>query len=97
MTQKDLIMARADAYAVHRYVDGAQGSGQDHNDKRTVRAREVLQEAVVALEAQNQALLEALKKITVIENEMYGPDWEEIENARQIARAAIYLAEGKDV
>ena len=40
-------------------------------------------------------LLEALKKISAIENKMYGADWEEIEEARDIADAAIAKATGE--
>jgi hypothetical protein len=47
------------------------------------------------LHALNAELLEALKKIAAIEDQMYGPDWEEIEEARDIASAAIAKAEGK--
>lgn len=36
-----------------------------------------------------KVLEDALRNITVIEDEMYGPDWEEIERARCIARAAL--------
>ena len=39
-------------------------------------------------------LLEALKKIAKIEDKMVGSDWEEIEEARAIARAAVAKAEG---
>lgn len=45
--------------------------------------------------AQRDELLEALKKIASIEDQMYGNDWEEIEEARVIARAAIAKAEEK--
>jgi hypothetical protein len=47
------------------------------------------------LEAVNAQLLEALKKIAAIENQMYGLDWEEIDEARGIARAAIAAAKGE--
>jgi hypothetical protein len=40
------------------------------------------------------ALLEALKRIAAITNKSGGGDWDEIEEAREIARAAINLAEG---
>jgi hypothetical protein len=39
--------------------------------------------------AEVQRLREALTKIAAIEDKMFGSDWEEIEEARQIARAAI--------
>lgn len=38
---------------------------------------------------QNQLLREALQQIADIQNEMYGGDWDEIEKARHIARAAL--------
>ena len=50
---------------------------------------------LAAAEAQRDALLEALKKIAAIENRMFGSDWEEIDEAREIARAAIAAAEGE--
>jgi hypothetical protein len=39
----------------------------------------------------NAGLLEALLKIAAIENQMHGPDWGEIDEARAIARAALAL------
>ena len=47
------------------------------------------------LRALNQELLEALEKISAIENQEYGADWEEIEEARDIADAAIAKATGE--
>ena len=47
------------------------------------------------LHALNGELLEALKKIDAIEDQMFGPDWEEIDEARDIASAAIAKAEGQ--
>ena len=49
----------------------------------------------IAYEAADRILkLEAaLREITLIENQEYGPDWEEIDLARTIARKAL---EGKD-
>jgi hypothetical protein len=41
------------------------------------------------------ARLDALKKIAAIENKMVGSDWEEIEEARSIANAAILAAKEK--
>lgn len=32
---------------------------------------------------------EALERIAAIENQMFGPDWEEIDQAREIARVAL--------
>ena len=48
---------------------------------------------IAAVEAQRDALLEALKKIAAIENKPVGLDWEEIEEARGIATAAIKAVE----
>ena len=39
--------------------------------------------------ADNAALREALRKIADIEDQMYGPDWDEIEQARGISLAAL--------
>jgi hypothetical protein len=58
------------------------------------RDREVVAE-LRRLVAQRDALLEALNKIAAIENQMFGPDWEEIDEAREIARAAIAAVEGE--
>lgn len=38
---------------------------------------------------QRDALAKALKEIAAIENQEFGPDWEEIEQAREIAIAAL--------
>jgi chromosome segregation ATPase len=38
---------------------------------------------------ENERLRAALQKITEIENRQYGPDWEEIDEARGIASEAI--------
>lgn len=46
------------------------------------------------LHSLNQKLLDALKEISAIENQERGADWEEIEQARSIADAAIAKAEG---
>jgi hypothetical protein len=43
---------------------------------------------------QRDALLEALRQIAKIGNQPYGTDYEEIDEAREIARAAITKAEG---
>lgn len=40
------------------------------------------------------SLLDALKRIAAIENKMFGLDWEEIDEARRIAREAVHLATG---
>lgn len=45
------------------------------------------------LRRQRDVLLDALRSITAIEDQMYGPDWEEIEQARSIALAAIKTIE----
>lgn len=44
------------------------------------------------LHAINAELVEALKKITAIQNKDFGSDWEEIEEAREIAMTAIEQA-----
>ena len=53
------------------------------------------QRPLCRLTRERDALLEALKKIAAIGNKMWGTDWEEIEEARGIARAAIAKAEGE--
>jgi hypothetical protein len=47
------------------------------------------------LHAVNAELLEALRQIAKIGNQPYGTDYEEIDEAREIARAAIAKAEGE--
>jgi hypothetical protein len=47
------------------------------------------------LSAVNGELLEALRQIAKIGNQPYGTDYEEIDAAREIARAAIARAEGE--
>ena len=39
--------------------------------------------------AEIERLVEALREIAAIEDEMYGGDWDEIEAARKIATAAL--------
>ena len=46
-------------------------------------------EQLSAQSAEIARLREALGTIIGIENRDYGPDWEEIEEAREIARAAL--------
>ena len=62
--------------------------GNDINDEAADELRRLS-----AVEAQRDALLEALKKIAAIENKPVGLDWEEIEEARGIATAAIQAVE----
>lgn len=50
-----------------------------------VRWSEDLKEAADSIEA----LKEALREIAAISNRMYGQDWQEIEDARAIARVAM--------
>ena len=45
--------------------------------------------AIRALLADLDAVRGALKKIAAIQNQMFGQDWDEIEDAREIARAAL--------
>ena len=41
-------------------------------------------------------LVEALKQIAAIQDQMFGSDWEEIEEARTIARAALSKFQGEN-
>ena len=50
-------------------------------------------EAYQAGAATSAGAVEALRKIAAIENQMVGGDWEEIEEAREIARAALSIAD----
>jgi hypothetical protein len=50
---------------------------------------EAQQKRALAAESDAARLREALTAITKIENEEFGPDWDEIERARDIARAAL--------
>lgn len=61
------------------------------NHKSYYQAR--LSKHMREMKVQHEELLEALKKIASIKDQMYGNDWEEIEEARVIARAAIAKAQ----
>lgn len=50
--------------------------------------------ALKGMQEQHEMLLQALKKISAIENQEWGADWEEIDEARAIADAAIEKVEG---
>ena len=50
---------------------------------------------LLRLHAVNGELLEALRSIAAIENQEWGADWEEIDEAREIAENAIAKAQGK--
>ena len=64
--------------------------------KRKVAAeRERKADAYDQLAERNAELVEALRKIAAIEDEMYGGDWEEIEKARGIADAALAKCQPK--
>ena len=47
------------------------------------------------LQSVNAALLDALNRIASIELQMYGGDWDEIKEAKAIAKAAIAKATGE--
>lgn len=53
-------------------------------ERNMTAARQLLECA-----AEIERLRGALTKIAAIEDKMYGPDWEEIEEAREIARGAL--------
>lgn len=50
---------------------------------------EVARTTVRDAAAENERLRGALTKIAAIENKQYGPDWEEIDEAREIAGEAL--------
>lgn len=52
-----------------------------------------MESAAMKIERHRDELLAALKKISAIEDQMYGADWDEIEQARSIANSAIDKAE----
>ena len=54
--------------------------------------RQNMTDKIERLRALNADILAALEKIAEIENQDFGPDWEEIEQAREIARATIAKA-----
>ena len=63
---------------------------------RLIACEDIAERAIAGcarLSAQRDALLEALRKIAAIGNKMWGTDWEEIDEAREIARAAIAKTE----
>jgi hypothetical protein len=61
-------------------------SGYKHGHKDT---RHAAAELAAAQSSRIARLEEALRQIVAIEDEMYGGDWDEIEKARSIARAAL--------
>ena len=81
---------------------------QAKGEARQAEWRERTDREIAAREAANAAskeinrraalfpdLLDALQKIAAIQNQSDGPDWEEIEEARGIANAAIAKATGE--
>lgn len=54
-------------------------------------------DAILKLLAINAELVEALKKISAIELKEFGADWEEIEEAQDIAYATLAKAEGGEL
>ena len=103
MTEKALALRLA-ALIQSRY-------GNDINDEAAAELRRLhgldfaLRDCELALQKmatkymdaadQRDALLEALRQIAKIGNQPYGTDYEEIDEAREIARAAIAKAEGE--
>lgn len=67
----------------------------DISDLSFKRAQELAKTALETIETQESVLLAALQKIAAIENREFGSDWEEIEEARQIANDAIRLVTGE--
>lgn len=64
-------------------------------DGSLIASVNVFAEEEAALLAAAPDLFAALQKIAAIENREFGPDWEEIEEARQIANDAIRLVTGE--
>ena len=56
MTTTQELIELADAYATHRYVDGAQGNGPEHENQQSIFARESLNVAIEALSAEVERL-----------------------------------------
>jgi hypothetical protein len=54
-------------------------------------------DALGAARAEIERLRATLAKIAAIENKQYGPDWEEIDEAREIAQAALAGSEQKTI
>ena len=68
-----------------------------HAENEAAHAVGIRQEQeIMNLEALLRQALEALQKIAAIENKEWGAEWEEIEEAREIARAAIAKATGEN-
>lgn len=63
-----------------------------HYSELGMHRADVLKARIDKLDALNKELVEALKKISAIEEQMYGPDWEEIQEAKRIAVAALAKA-----
>ncbi|AND74942.1 hypothetical protein pf16_19 [Pseudomonas phage pf16] len=62
-----------------------------------VRDTSALANKLAMVEAQLNAAKEALAKIAAIEDEQHGGDWDEIEEARNIANAALTELKGEQV
>lgn len=73
-------------------TDWVQGTAQ--TDELGMHRADVLKQRIDRLHQVKQELLEALKGIADIQNKDWGGDWDEIEEARSIARATIDKATG---
>lgn len=83
----DLLRAMP-ADAILRWNDGPYSS---HSAPVGKYAREAA-DALAAQAAEIERMREALSRITAIENEDFGGDWDEINRAREIARQALVKA-----
>ena len=88
-----------DDYSVTDYDTLERATEYLREDKNQTMEQFLNREDVKVLYAQNDdkenTMLAALRKIAAIENREFGPDWEEIEEARQIANDAIRLVTGE--
>ena len=96
----ELADAYADAASTHR-LESLYGTSKSYTLLKA-NERDAAHEALAtelrrlaAVEAERDALLEALQKIAAIENKEWGTDWEEIDEARDIARTAITKSTGE--
>lgn len=91
--------AQNDALYITAGVPPAQSNDYPNHTAERIALAHVYSEAnarhIVRCVNAHDSLVAALERIAAIENRDFGPDWEEIEEAREIARAALKQAEGQ--
>ena len=83
------VRALDDNKDVARVFSNFCGPEEREANARAIAALPELFDAMERMRDDNMRLRRALVKITDIQNQEYGPDYEEIDEARSIARAAL--------